>query len=74
MPSPSPVLRGLPSLLDRLDLSQAKFSRGVGVTPETVSRWLNGHVTPGASSLVKTLAFLRQHDPTITFDDIVNAA
>jgi DNA-binding transcriptional regulator YiaG len=68
------LVRGLPSLLERLGLAQTTLATHVGVAPETVSRWVSGRLSPHGRNLAKTLAYLREHDPSITFDDLIKAA
>ena len=67
------MLHGLSATLDRLNLSQVDFAKGVGVREETVSRWVRGRKTPGGDSLAAVLTFLKTLDPNVTYEGLSGA-
>jgi hypothetical protein len=73
------MLHGLPATLDRLGLKQCDLARGIHRREETVSRWMHGKklpsgevrpVVPSGDSVTAVLAFLRTHDPKVTYEEI----
>lgn len=68
------MLNALPAILKRLDVTQGELAKAIGVRQETVSRWVQGHVTPAGDNLAAVLAFLQERDPAITLTDLAEAA
>jgi transcriptional regulator with XRE-family HTH domain len=69
------MLTALPALLERVGAKQVHLADAIGVTEETVSRWVNGHANnPGGAHLLAILDFLQQRDPSITFDELIGKA
>lgn len=52
---------GLTHLLSGKDLTQAEFARKIGVTPTSVSRWLNAKELPTANTMDKIADFFQVH-------------
>ena len=50
--------------------NQGQIAAELGVSRETVNRWLNGHHAPQGPNLVGLLSVLRQFDPDLTLDDL----
>lgn len=46
------------------------LARFLKVTPETVTRWCSGTVTPGARTLLRIVSYLRRHEPTLRLEDL----
>lgn len=65
------MVTGLPTILERLGIQQVDFASSLGVRQETVSRWVNGHVTPDGDKLIAILRELQRHDASITLDDLI---
>lgn len=68
------MMTGLPTLLERLGVPQVELAQAIGVTEETVSRWVNGHKVPSSTNLLATLAFLQARDRKITIRDLTERA
>ena len=68
------MLKSLPATLKRIGLTQGEMAAEIGVAEETVSRWVNGHATPGGENLLATLSCLQKRDPAITIADITEVA
>lgn len=64
----------LRDVIYRNGLIQKDIAEAIGVTPETLSRWSKGHVTPGGTNLGLLLDHLRRFEPGITIKDILPAA
>lgn len=43
----------------------------IGVSKETLSRWLQGHVVPGGQNLVALLGYLQRFDKSLTLVDLM---
>lgn len=68
------MMNVLPATLKRLGLTQGELAAEIGVAEETVSRWVNGHATPGGDKLLATLSCLQRRDPAVTLSDIAGEA
>ncbi len=53
----------LQRFLDRHRLSQSQLARAIGVTRETVNRWIRQHTVPGGSNLLRVISFAREIEP-----------
>ena len=51
-------------------LTQKDVAAGIGVAPETVTRW-KSEFSPPADELFRALAFLRRYEPDLSADDLV---
>jgi transcriptional regulator with XRE-family HTH domain len=69
------MLKTLPSLLERVGANQVQLAEAIGVTEETVSRWVNGHSNnPTSANLLAILDFLQKRDATISFQELTGRA
>lgn len=57
-------------LLKELNLSQAKFARCLGITPQQVSIWLKGQGYPSVEKLLEIMAFSGKDANYFLCDDI----
>jgi len=55
---------------DANDLTQKDIAAGIGVTPETVTRW-KWQFSPPADELFRALAYLRQFEPGLQAEDLL---
>lgn len=62
----------LGDVIRRHGLVKRRVADAVGVTPETVSRWVHGHTTPRGAELVKLLDHLRQYEPGLEASDLMD--
>lgn len=61
---------GLREFLARHRLKQADLARGANLTDSAVSYILRGEFHPRMANIDAIIAFCRQHDPTITYEDL----
>lgn len=61
----------LKDIIARNNLVQKDMAEAIGVTQETLSRWSQGHVTPGGTNLGRLLEHLRRFEPGITVADVL---
>lgn len=64
----------LGEVLDRNRLKQKQIAEAIGVSEETVSRWVNGHVRPSGDNLVRLAAYLRRYQPDVREADLLAPA
>ena len=67
-------LRGLRAALKRNSLRHIDVATALGIHRETVTRWVNLDLTPGADSLMRLVEFLRRHEPTLEAADLFKGA
>ncbi len=53
----------LQRFLDRHRLSQSHLALAIGVTRETVNRWIRQHTVPGGTNLLRVMSFAREIEP-----------
>ena len=61
---------GLAAVLGRHTVQHKDLARALSVTPETVSRWVGGQVTPGWKTIVRIISFLRRYEPDLRAEDL----
>ncbi len=70
-------MTGFGMVLERVcaanQLTQKDVAAGIGVAPETVTRWKSEFSSP-ADELFRALAFLRRYEPDLAADDLVAPA
>ncbi len=52
-------------------LTQKDIAEGIGVAAETITRWKTSF-SPPAPELLRTLAYLRRFEPTLTAEDLLD--
>jgi len=63
---------GMREILKRNRLQQADLAEGIGVTKQAVWMWCTGGGQPTADNLLKARDWLRQYDPTVTADELLD--
>jgi len=61
---------GLKDAIERNSLNQRELARALGVAPETITRWKSGERVPSGSNLMRLVAYLRQHEPTLQAEEL----
>lgn len=61
---------GLGAALDRNAIQRQALARELRVTPETVSRWISGAITPGWLTMLLIVQFLRRFEPGLHVEDL----
>ncbi|MFQ5526454.1 MAG: helix-turn-helix transcriptional regulator [Thermoanaerobaculia bacterium] len=56
--------------LNRHRVSQSELARAIGVTRETVNRWIRRNTVPAGTNLLRTLAFAKRFESTIDAQDL----
>ena len=64
---------GMKEVLKRNRLQQADLAEGIGVTKQAVWMWCTGGGQPTTENLLKARDWIRQYDPTVTADDLLDA-
>ncbi len=53
------------------DLTQREVAEGIGVTPETITRW-KASFSPPSPELVRAWSFLRRFDEALQISDLLD--
>ncbi len=64
------INRALARFLARHDLRQTTLAEAVGVSRETVNRWIRRGTLPAGANLVAVLEFARAFEPSIRTEDL----
>lgn len=64
----------LRAVIERNRLKGREIAEAIGVAPETLSRWVQGHVAPTSDNLLRLLSHLRQYEPGLQVEDLVEAS
>jgi transcriptional regulator with XRE-family HTH domain len=63
----------LEAAIRRNSVNQRQMAAAVGVSPETLSRWVRGHMRPTGDNLVRVLSYLRRFEPRLQAEDLLGA-
>ncbi len=55
------------------DLTQREVAEGIGVTPETITRW-KASFSPPSSELIRAWTFLRRFDGALEISDLLDVS
>jgi len=67
-------LSGLRAVLDRNRLMQKDVAEALGLSRVAVWAWVDGRSVPTGANLLRLLEYLRQFEPTLQAEDLLQPA